>query len=72
MDGKVIIEEYIRRLKEQGFGGMLVSDHNSYDVVIQDQQILLIYTLDSGYRFIFIYNVPMEQIAGMSLEKLSA
>ena len=31
MDGKVIIEEYIRRLKEQGFGGMLVSDHNSYD-----------------------------------------
>ena len=50
----------------------LNSDHNSYDVVIQDQQILLIYTLDSGYRFIFIYNVPMEQIAGMSLEKLSA
>ncbi|HIU76302.1 MAG TPA: PHP domain-containing protein [Candidatus Pelethocola excrementipullorum] len=31
MDGKVIIEEYIRRLKEMGFGGMLVSDHNSYD-----------------------------------------
>lgn len=47
-------------------------DNRSYDVVIQDQQILLIYTLDSGYRFIFIYNVPMEQIAGMSLEKLSA
>ena len=50
----------------------LTSDHSSYDVVIQDQQILLIYTLDSGYRFIFIYNVPMEQIAGISLEKLSA
>lgn len=50
----------------------LNSDNSSYDVVIQDQQILLIYTLDSGYRFIFIYNVPMEQIAGMSLEKLSA
>ncbi len=47
-------------------------DNRSYDVVIQDQQILLIYTLDSGYRFIFIYNVPMERIAGMSLEKLSA
>lgn len=31
MDGQVIIEEYIRRLKDQGFGGMLVSDHNSYD-----------------------------------------
>ena len=50
----------------------LNSDNNSYDVVIQDQQILLIYTLDSGYRLIFIYNVPMEQIAGISLEKLSA
>ncbi|MEE0253107.1 MAG: hypothetical protein UEE41_06895 [Acutalibacteraceae bacterium] len=49
----------------------LYFDNRSYDVVIQDQQILLIYTLDSGYRFIFIYNVPMEQIAGMSLEKLS-
>ena len=31
LDGKVMIEEYIRRLKEMGFGGMLVSDHNSYD-----------------------------------------
>lgn len=31
LDGKVMIEEYIRRLREQGFGGMLVSDHNSYD-----------------------------------------
>ncbi|HIS80334.1 MAG TPA: PHP domain-containing protein [Candidatus Scatomonas merdavium] len=31
LDGKVVIEEYIRRLKEKGFGGMLVSDHNSYD-----------------------------------------
>lgn len=31
MDGKVMIEEYIRALKKKGFGGMLVSDHNSYD-----------------------------------------
>ena len=31
MDGKVMIEEYIRTLKRKGFGGMLVSDHNSYD-----------------------------------------
>ena len=31
MDGKVMIEEYIRVLKEKGFGGMLVSDHNSYN-----------------------------------------
>ena len=31
MDGKVMIEEYIKKLKEKGFGGMLVSDHNSYD-----------------------------------------
>ena len=30
MDGKVPIEEYITRLKEKGFGGMLVTDHNSY------------------------------------------
>ena len=31
MDGQVVIEDYIRRLKQLGFGGMLVSDHNSYD-----------------------------------------
>jgi predicted metal-dependent phosphoesterase TrpH len=31
MDGKVMIEEYIRTLKRKGFGGMLVSDHDSYD-----------------------------------------
>ena len=30
MDGKVPIEEYINRLVLKGFGGMLVSDHNSY------------------------------------------
>ena len=31
MDGKVPIEEYIGILKEKGFEGMLVSDHNSYN-----------------------------------------
>lgn len=31
MDGKVSIEEYIRILKSKGFGGMLISDHNSYN-----------------------------------------
>jgi len=31
LDGKVQIDEYIKRLKAKGFGGMLVSDHNSYD-----------------------------------------
>lgn len=31
MDGKVMIEEYIAALIEKGFGGMLVSDHNSYN-----------------------------------------
>ncbi len=30
-DGSVMIELYIRRLKEMGFRGMLVSDHDSYD-----------------------------------------
>ena len=30
IDGKVPIEEYIRLLKNQGFGGMLVTDHDSY------------------------------------------
>ena len=30
LDGKVPIEEYIRILKEKGFGGMLVTDHDSY------------------------------------------
>ena len=31
MDGKVTINDYIERLKELGFSGMLVSDHNSYN-----------------------------------------
>lgn len=31
MDGKVPIEEFIEILISRGFGGMLVSDHNSYD-----------------------------------------
>lgn len=31
LDGKVPIEEYICTLKQMGFGGMLVSDHNSYN-----------------------------------------
>lgn len=31
LDGKVTIEDYIGRLKEKGFDGMLVSDHNSYN-----------------------------------------
>ena len=31
LDGKVEIEEYIRILKEKGYQGMLVSDHNSYN-----------------------------------------
>lgn len=30
MDGKVAIEEFIGILKERGYDGMLVSDHNSY------------------------------------------
>ena len=30
LDGKVGIDEYIRTLKEKGFSGMLVTDHNSY------------------------------------------
>ena len=31
VDGKVMIEDYIKILKEKGFGGMLVTDHDSYD-----------------------------------------
>lgn len=31
MDAKISIEDYILRLKELGFKGMLVSDHNSYN-----------------------------------------
>lgn len=30
-DGRIPIKEYIAGLKEQGFDGMLVSDHNSYN-----------------------------------------
>ncbi len=31
LDGKIPIETYIESLKRRGFGGMLVSDHNSYN-----------------------------------------
>ena len=31
LDGKVEIETYITELISKGFGGMLVSDHNSYN-----------------------------------------
>lgn len=31
IDGKVPIEDYIRILKERGFSGMLVTDHDSYN-----------------------------------------
>ncbi len=31
IDGRVGIEDYIRILKEKGFQGMLVTDHNSYN-----------------------------------------
>ena len=31
LDGKVSIGEYIRILKSQGFSGMLVTDHDSYN-----------------------------------------
>lgn len=31
LDGKVPVEEFIALLKKKGFGGMLISDHNSYD-----------------------------------------
>lgn len=31
LDGKVAIEDYITTLKKKGFGGMMVSDHNSYN-----------------------------------------
>lgn len=31
LDGKVPIEKYIDTLKEKGFGGMLVTDHDSYN-----------------------------------------
>ena len=31
LDGKVPISEYINILKSQGYGGMLVTDHDSYD-----------------------------------------
>ena len=31
LDGRVGIEDYIRILRDKGFQGMLVTDHNSYD-----------------------------------------
>lgn len=31
LDGKVSIEKYIELLKQKGFGGMLVTDHDSYN-----------------------------------------
>lgn len=31
IDGRVSVEDYIRILKEKGYQGMLVTDHNSYN-----------------------------------------
>ena len=31
IDAKVPIQEYITKLVKEGFDGMLVTDHNSYD-----------------------------------------
>ena len=31
IDGRVSIADYIRILREKGYQGMLVTDHNSYD-----------------------------------------
>ena len=31
LDGKIPVAEYIRLLKAKGFGGMLVTDHDSYN-----------------------------------------
>ena len=31
VDARVSIEDYIKTLREKGFDGMLVSDHDSYD-----------------------------------------
>ena len=30
-DSKVSVEEYIKLLRDQGFNGMLMTDHNSYN-----------------------------------------
>lgn len=30
VDGKITMEQYIEKLKERGFGGMLVTDHDTY------------------------------------------
>ncbi|MCD8217809.1 MAG: PHP domain-containing protein, partial [Clostridiales bacterium] len=29
-DGKITLKEYVQRLKELGYDGMMVTDHNSY------------------------------------------
>ena len=31
LDGRIDIEDYIRILKQKGFDGMLVTDHNTYN-----------------------------------------
>ena len=31
LDGQVAIADYIRILKDKGFDGMVISDHNSYN-----------------------------------------
>ena len=38
-DAKVSISEYVEKLAELGFGGMLVSDHDSYDGYREWQEI---------------------------------
>lgn len=59
LDGKIPIEDMIAILKEKGFGGMLVSDHDSYDGYRTWKKA---HGDDSGREFVVLKGVEYDTI----------
>lgn len=85
VDGHVGIEEYIRVLKEKGFGGMLVTDHDSYEGYLayqkskkKEKDFIVLRgieydTCDFGHMLIVMpcrFIPPILRMRGLSLKRL--
>ena len=51
IDAKVPIQEYITKLVKEGFDGMLVTDHNSYDATANLKRLQRICIWKSRLRY---------------------
>lgn len=85
VDGHVGIEEYIRILKNKGFGGMLVTDHDSYEGYLawkrsgKKEEDFAVFkgieydTYDFGHMLVVMpqgFSSKILKIRGLTLEKL--